>query len=253
MQTRLRLQALPAQLLPQRCEGRPDLIIVQGSAPRVKKQGRVVRLSKNLGPSFEVGPKALGRAGRHGHAARLTEFALADGQDGRVRFPVRDLEGQRLGTAQTGASQQTQQRVAGARIETFGGQLLGGFQQTGQLVWRVNVDRAARSVSRAEQACGRQLGARIKARPEEGEMANGQQAPRSLRRARGGRYLRPVQGQRCGQGATMALLLSILDQVLQQSAVGLQRKPQATTALQIERHGGFERTGFHASTSPGQG
>ena len=106
----------------------------------------------------------------------------------------------------------------------------GGHQQSADLLRSLNMHRTAAAVSRTEQPGGGNLCAGIKSGPKVREVAHGHPSARALQRLVRWRHLRPVQRQIGCQGAPVAELASLLDQVLQQAPLLFQGKAQPPAA-----------------------
>src|ERR1043166_7513393 len=253
VQAGTRLLCLPAQLMTQRGERLAGLPIRQRFGPLVKEKRGGFGPGKGLGASSQIGVQGGSGTASQRHVTGLAPFSLPDRQYRFSRFPIRQLQPESLRDAQSRAGQQTQQRAKGQRIKALWRAELARCRQQGRLLFR-RVDMYGNSpVSRPKQTRWRNLGARIKGGPEEGEVSHRLQAPRPPQRVCRRGHLRPTERQLAGQGTTVAKLLGMLEEVFQQSTLRLELKAQATATVQIKANGVFERARFHRRTSPGQG
>jgi hypothetical protein len=169
------------------------------------------------------------------HQPCLAELRVADGQDRRREIDVGQLEVARLAQTQPGDAQQAEQTIidpwaqAPAGIAT--GQAACSVQQGTDLRIRVQVrPRAGRTIR--QQACGRNLGARIRCAPVTGEATDDAQPSGPLGRLHRRRLLGPGQRQRRGDSGG-SLLFHERCKGEQPFAGIVQPEPQASAQSQI--------------------
>jgi hypothetical protein len=195
--------------------------------------------TEELGAPAQVVRQHIPRGRMQRDAPDLAELGAADGQQGLVEIDVGNLQVQHLGHPHAGRAQQADQAVVLPRVQRCAvpvrRQPQGGGQQLLHFLVRIQV-RPGACGPVGQQAHGRDLCQGIAGMAVAREASNSTQAPRPLRRLRGGRLLRPLHRQR-RRDVRRAAGLEEVDEPRQLQARVFQLVAQAAAQLEIVAQG----------------